>query len=54
MPTMSNMCWYAFEHSLLGKTRLWLKETEKNKKQKKGKISKMADVIHVFLILDVF
>ena len=29
---MSNMCWHAFEHSLLGKTRIWLKETEKNKK----------------------
>ena len=27
---MSNMCWHAYENSLLGKTRL--KETEKNKK----------------------
>ena len=31
-PTMSDMCWHAFEHSLLGKTRFWSKETEKNKK----------------------
>ena len=30
-PTMSNMCWHAFEHSLLGKARLQLKETKKNK-----------------------
>ena len=30
-PTMSNMCWHALEHSLLEKTRLLLKETEKNK-----------------------
>ena len=29
---MSNMCWHTFEHSLPGKTRLWLKEAEKNKK----------------------
>ena len=29
---MSNMCWHAFEHILPGKARLWLKETEKNKK----------------------
>ena len=28
---MSNMCWHAFEHSLLGKTKLWLNETEKDK-----------------------
>ena len=28
---MSNMCWHAFEHSLLGKTRLWLKETKRTK-----------------------
>ena len=28
---LSNMRWHAFEHSLSGKTRLWLKETEKNK-----------------------
>ena len=30
-PTMSNVCWHAFKDSLLEKTRLWLKETEKNK-----------------------
>ena len=31
--TMCNMCFHAFEASLPGKTRLWLKETEKNKTQ---------------------
>ena len=31
-PTMSHkMCWHAFERSLLGKTRLWLKERKQNK-----------------------
>ena len=28
---MSNMCRHAFEHSLPGNTRLWLKETERRK-----------------------
>ena len=31
LETMFDMYWHAFEHSLLGKTELWLKETEKNK-----------------------
>ena len=30
-PTMSDMCWHAFEHSLQGNTGIWLKETENNK-----------------------
>ena len=29
---MSNLCLSAFEQGMLGKTRFWLKETEKNKK----------------------
>ena len=31
-PTISDMCWHAFEHSLQGNTGIWLKETENNKK----------------------
>ena len=31
-PTMSDMCWRAFEHSLQRNTGIWLKETENNKK----------------------
>ena len=29
---MSNMCWHAFEHSLLGRTKLWLKKPRKEQK----------------------
>ena len=31
-PTMSDVCWHAFEHSFQGNTGIWLKGTENNKK----------------------
>ena len=45
---MSNMCWHAFQHSLLLKTRLWLKETEKNKK-----LCVQSNILVVTLLLTV-